>query len=225
MTDKIRVVIADDHAILRSGLRLLINSQSDMETVAVAGDFSEALKVCRETHPNVVMLDLNMPAGSSARAIASLVSETPGIRILVLTMHDDPAYLRAALAAGAHGYVLKKAADTELLVAIRAVAQGRSYVNVEFGSKKSVEVPQLKGSSSAAPIDTLSDREQKVFRLLAFGYTNQEIAEKLDLSVKTVESYRARLMTKLNCQTRAELTRCAVEAGLLKPGSDISDLG
>ncbi|MCE9603396.1 MAG: response regulator transcription factor [Planctomycetia bacterium] len=210
---KIRVVVADDHAVLRSGLRLLINTQADMEVVGEAGGFGETQRICRELRPDVLSLDLNMPDGPAAPTIETLARELPGMKILVLTMHDDAAYLKSSLAAGAHGFVVKKSADTELLSAIRALAQGRAFIDLE-------SITKAESSSAAEPASdslfaSLSEREREVFRQLALGHTNQAIADRLVLSVKTVESYRSRLMTKLGCRSRADLTRRAIEAGLL----------
>ncbi len=216
---KIRIVVADDHAVLRAGLRLLINTQPDMETVGEAGDFPEAVRVTGTAQPDILILDLTMPGGTGIQTVERLARECPKTRILVLTMHDDPSYLRTALAAGAFGYVVKKAADTELLSAIRAIAQGRAFVDLDVTGHR---VQSLLGDSSAegaeSPADQLSPREREVLELVAQGHTNQAIADKLFLSVKSVESYRARLMQKLGLRNRADLIRYAVEVGLLGPG-------
>lgn len=212
---KIRIVVADDHAILRSGLRLLLNSQPDLEVVGEAGSADDVRRVCEALQPDVVTLDWSMPGGTAVRNIEALLQSCPRTKILVLTMHDDPAYMRAALAAGAHGYVVKKGADVELLTAVRALAAGRSHLNVDLSrSRRPADPPSRRPSS---PLASLSERELEVFKLLALGHTNAEIGERLLLSVKTVESYRAKIMAKLRCSTRAELTRCALEAGLLDP--------
>jgi DNA-binding NarL/FixJ family response regulator len=217
---KTRVLVADDHAVLRAGLRLLIDTQPDMETVGEAGDFPEALRLARTARPDVLILDLTMPGGTGVKTIERLVKECPQARVLVLTMHDDPSYLRAALAAGAFGYVVKKAADSELLSAIRAVAQGRAFVDLDVsGGKMQTVLGNRDGDGAAAgPAAALSPREREVLGLLAQGHTNQVIADRLFLSVKTVESYRARLMQKLGLTNRADLFRYAVEIGLLGPG-------
>lgn len=220
---KTRVVVADDHAVLRSGLRLLINTQPDMEVIGEADSFPATFNVCEQQTPDVVTLDLNMPGGSGGRAISELKRVSPKTRVLVLTMHDDPSYLRAALAAGADGYIVKKAADTELLTAIRTVVKGRAYVNV---TQESAAIPPISLDISGAsrdknntPLDSLSDRERQVLMLVAQGYTNQAIADKIYLSVKTIESYRSRLMVKLGLQSRADLMRLAIETGLLNTDS------
>lgn len=214
---KTRVLIADDHAVLRAGLRMLLNAQPDMEVVDEAADSREALTKVRELRPHVLTLDLTMPGGGSVKLIEQIREECPQTRVVVLTMHDDPAYLRAVLAAGGAGYVVKSAADAELLTAIRATMQGRIYVNLPHregaaanaaGSASDRQLPQKAGMAS------LSLREREVLGYLGRGHTNQEIATKLFLSVKTVETYRARLLAKLGLKTRADLVRYAQEVGL-----------
>ncbi len=219
---KIRVIVADDHAVLRSGLKLLINSQSDMQVVGEAGSHDEALKEVRAIKPDVLTLDMTMPGGTAVRVIETLARECPMTRVVVLTMHDDAAYFRVAMAAGAFGYVVKKSADTELLDAIRAVARGRIYTQVQLATA-SDRLPVTTTSETKTDnnlLATLSDREREVLVMVAQGHTNQAVADKLDLSVKTVESYRARLMSKLGLRNRAELTQLAMEAGLLSAGSN-----
>jgi DNA-binding NarL/FixJ family response regulator len=211
---KIRVLVADDHAVLRSGLRLLINTQPDMEVVGEAGTFAETLEAVRKTKPEVISLDLEMPGGTGMKLIETLARDFPQSRILVLTMHHDPAYFRLALAAGAAGYVMKKSADSELLTAIRTVAKGRSYAQIELGSGQ-LPSPPVQKSTAMTSLESLSEREREVFEMVARGHTSQAIADKLFLSVKTVESYRARLMAKLGLQNRAELTQFAIDLGVL----------
>lgn len=218
--NKIRVVVADDHAVLRAGLRLLINTQPDLEVVGEAGDHRQALELSRNLRPNVLTLDMSMPAGNGIQVIQTLARELPEIRVLVLTMHDDPAYFRMALASGAVGYVCKTAADSELLTAIRSVAQGKVYTQLELSADNSAGWATVMGGSGRSPLEQLSEREQEVLQLLAQGFTNQAIADRLHLSVKTVESYRARLLTKLRMKSRAELTQFALESGLLKPAPE-----
>jgi two-component system response regulator NreC len=222
---KIRILVADDHAVLRAGLRLLINTQSDMEVLAEAGDFPEALQMTRVAKPDVLLLDLTMPGGNGFQVIERVSQEQAQTRILVLTMHDDASYLHAALAAGATGYVGKKVADAELLTAIRAVAQGRAFVDLDMTR---ANVQSMLGSRPAVggpvkPAVSLSQREREVLELLALGHTNQAVADRIFLSVKTVEGYRARLMQKLGLSSRADLTRYAVEMGLLAPGKFTSE--
>jgi len=213
---KIRVLIADDHAVLRTGLRMLLDAQSDMHVVGEAADGAEAVNRAAELHPDVVLLDLSMPGPPGTAVIERLVRLSPSPRVLVMTMHDDPAYLGAALHAGASGYVVKKAADVELLTAIRVVHRGGTFVNLtrpgEEGAADQSHPPRATAPRPAVP---LSRREVDVLRLLAQGHTNQEAARQLTLSVKTVETHRKRLTDKLGLKSRAELYRFAVEARLL----------
>ena len=219
---KIRVLIADDHAILRAGLRLLINGQPDMEVVGEAADGHEALRQARQANPNVLTLDLTMPGGGGLKALEGLRLACPQTRVLVLTMHEDPSYLRAALAAGASGYVAKSAVDAELLAAIRSIAQGRTFVTLTLNERGTHQVlgdqPTHTDLPPRPPVKLLSSREQEVLKLLAQGYTNQEVGTQLCLSVKTIETHRARLADKLGLRSRADLTRYALAMGLLDPG-------
>jgi DNA-binding NarL/FixJ family response regulator len=215
---EIRVLVADDHAILRSGLRLLISGQPDMEVVGEAGDFEQAIRLAKALRPDVVTLDLSMPGGAGLGAIEKLRAVAPGTRIVILTMHEDPAYVRSALAAGASGYLAKSAADSALIAAIRAVQRGRVFIEVQNReAMQALMTPDRVASEGPAPIAMLSAREREVLVLVAQGHTNQAIADRLSLSVKTVESYRARLMQKLGLTNRAELTRLAIDLGLVGP--------
>jgi len=211
---KIRVLLADDHAVLRAGLKLLVNHQHDMEVVAEAGSFGEAIRLAAIAKPDVITLDLTMPDGRGVDKIEQVCRACPMGKVLVLTMHDDPAYLRAALNSGASGYVVKKAADTELLGVIRAVHAGRVFVDLESHRARSATA-LVPGDNPRGAGDNLSERERTVLVRLAEGHTNQSIAEQLDLSVKTIESYRARVLKKLGLRSRADITRYAVEMGLL----------
>jgi two-component system, NarL family, response regulator NreC len=217
---KIRVLIADDHAIVRAGVRMLINHQPDMEIVGEAADGHEALCQARETNPDVLTLDLSMPGGGGLKILELVRRACPQTRVLVLTMHEDSSYLRAVLAAGGSGYVAKSAVDGELLAAIRSVAQGRTFVTINLSDSETQQVlgDRAIGTASAsrAPVQ-LSPRELEVLKLLAHGYTNQEVGTRLCLSVKTIETYRARIVDKLGLRSRADLTRYALEMGLLNP--------
>lgn len=215
----IRVFLADDHAVLRSGLRLLLESQDDMEVVGEAGDFASTFESLKKIHADVITLDLTMPGNQGLSAIQRIREIAPRTRVLVLTMHDDPAYLRTALAMGTAGYVVKSAADTELLSAIRAIHQGRVFIDAHSSTATGGLNPSISGRSEPL-IDALSSRERTVLELIAQGHTNQAVADRLDISVKTVESYRSRLMNKLGLKSRADLTRFAVENGLLVSGPD-----
>lgn len=206
---RIRVLIADDHAVLRTGLRMLIEAQSDMRVVGEAADGPEALSQARNLEADVVLLDLSMPGPPGTVTIERLVQLDPSPRVLVLTMHDDPAYLGSALRAGASGYVVKKAADVELLSAIRVVHGGGTVVNL---TRPGEEAPSHEALGQAK---LLSRREVEVLRLLAQGHTNQEAADLLAVSIKTIETHRKRLSDKLGLKSRAELFRYAVESRLL----------
>ena len=192
---KIRVLIVDDHAIVRAGLRMLINPQPDMEVVGEAADGHEALCQARAANPDVLTLDLTMPGGGGLKILERLRQACPQTRVLVLTMHEDPSYLRAALATGALGYVAKSAVDGDLLAAIRSVAQGRTFVAMKLNESETHQVLGDRatriGSAPRAPVQLLSPREQEVLKLLAQGYTNQEVGTRLCLSVKTIETHRA----------------------------------
>ncbi|MGD0484978.1 MAG: response regulator transcription factor [Gemmatimonadales bacterium] len=214
------VLIADDHAVLRAGLRLLLEAQPDMVVVGEAGDGSEVSRKARELRPDVVLMDLSMPGPPSGEAIRQVLRACPTTRVLVLTMHDDAAYATAALAAGAAGYVVKKVADTELLLAIRAVHSGRSFLDLTNTSGPPPHaVPKGAGAPRQPPKD-LSRREREVLRLLAQGHSNQAIADQIGVSVKTVETYRTRLREKLGLKGRAQLYRFAVESGILDTAPD-----
>ncbi len=224
MSGRIRVALADDHAILRSGLRLLLSSRPGIEVVGEAGTAAEAIRVVEEARPDILVLDLSMPGGSGIAAIAELRRRAPGTRILVLSMHDDRSYVQTALAAGASGYLAKAAADESLLAAVRAVHRGGFFVEVRDGGRDVYPPPRAE-PEEPGPLASLSRRERQVMVAVAAGHTNREVAEDLGLSVKTVESYRARLMQKLGLGSRAELTRLAVELGILSADRTPSDEG
>jgi two-component system response regulator NreC len=204
----IRLVLADDHAVVRSGLRMLLDSEPDFEVVAEASDVESAKRYVHGHHPKVLVLDLNMPGGSSLEAIPAIREESPGTQIVVLTMQQEPAFAREALGAGALGYVLKEAADDELVEAVRNAAVGESYLNPKRGARIASEPPP-------GPPDDLSEREVDVLRLIALGHTNAEIAQQLFLSVRTVETHRAHIQQKLRLSTRAELVSYAIKRGLI----------
>jgi two-component system, NarL family, response regulator NreC len=208
--EPIRIVIADDHAVVRSGLRMVLDSEHDIEVVAEAGDVPSALRAVRAYHPRVLVLDLNMPGEPSLQAIPRLLEEAPETAIVVLTMQQDPAYAREALRAGARGYVLKEAADAELVQAVRLATDGRTYLNPELGARMAAEPPP------SGPPDDLTERELEVLKLIALGHTNTEIAAHLFLSVRTIESHRAHIQQKVRRSTRAELVRYALDHGLIE---------
>jgi len=204
----IRVVIADDHAVVRRGLRQVLDAENDIEVVAEASDLADAQRYVRGHHPNVLVLDLNLPDGLSLGAIPDMRSEFPETQIVVLTMQNEPAYARQAIASGALGYVLKEAAEAELVEAVRRASQGDAYLNPRLGARVAAEPPP-------GPPDGLSDRELEVLRMIALGHTNAEIAGQLYLSVRTVETHRAHIQQKLRLATRAELVRYALEHRLV----------
>jgi two-component system, NarL family, response regulator NreC len=218
-THKIRVMIVDDHAILRAGLRMLVNAQADMEVVSEAPDGEKAVQEVLETKPDVTLLDLTMPRVGGMKALQEIARNCRGTRVLVLTMHDDPAYLRSALAAGASGYLLKRAVDSELIAAIRAVHRGGVFVDPRLASILVQDILDKKGTKAAAtqPINILSDRELQVLGLVARGYTSAQIAKQISVGVKTVETYRSRFAEKLELRTRSDVIRFAVQMGLLTP--------
>jgi len=205
------VVIADDHAVVRKGLRLLIDAEPGLRVVAEAGTAHDALRMAKAHRAGVLILDLNMPGGSSLEAIPKIREEAPMTAIVVLTMQNDPAFARQALQSGASGFVLKEAADDELLEAIRLASSGGTYLNPTLGARLAAQPPE-----PAGPPDDLSDRELSVLRLIALGHTNSEIATQLHLSVRTVESHRAHIQQKTRRSSRAELVHYALEHGLVE---------
>jgi two-component system response regulator NreC len=223
----VRVLIVDDHAVVRAGIRMLIDAQQDLQVVGEAEDAIEAVRKSRELDPDVVVMDVAMPGESGIKAIERMRGEGIRSRVLALTMHDDIAYLRAVLAAGGAGYVIKRAGDAELLAAIRTVSQGRTYVSVSLGELGPSDLeaalqqtPASKSTAEPSGLQRLTKREREVLILLAQGHTNREAAERLCLSVKTVETHRARIGDKLGLRSRADLIRFALEVGLLTDSRD-----
>jgi two-component system, NarL family, response regulator NreC len=210
-TGGMTIVLADDHTLVRTGLRMLLDAQDGLQVVAEAGDVAEAVRKVRAYKPDVLVLDLSMPGGPSLAAFPSLQEASPRTAIVVLTMEDEPRFARAAMRAGALGFVLKEAADTELVEAVNAAAAGLRYLNPQLGGLIAAEPEE-----SAALPDGLSEREGEVLRLVALGYTNAEIAQKLFLSVRTVESHRAHIQQKSGATTRAGLVAYAREHDLLE---------
>jgi two-component system, NarL family, response regulator NreC len=207
----ITIVLADDHAVVRSGLRMLLEAEQDIEVVAEAGDVDAARRTVLGYKPNVLVLDLNMPGGSSLEAIPAMIDSSPATAIVVLTMQEDPAFAREALRAGATGYVLKQAAGTELVQAVRAAAGGGSWLNPELGARMA-SAP----AGPTGPPGDLTERELDVLRLIALGHTNNEIAGQLYLSVRTVETHRSHIQQKLGVSRRAELVRYALDNDLIE---------
>lgn len=211
---RITVLLADDHAVLRAGLRALLAAQAGLEVVGEASHGAEAVRLAQALRPDVVVMDIGMPGVNGIDATARIKRDLPPAKVLILSMHDDQGYLRQVLRAGASGYVLKKAADTELLAAIQAAARGEVYLDPALAKVLMDEVMAPQATRREAP--ALSGRERDVLRLVARGHTNQQVADRLCISVKSVETYKARLMEKLSLRGRAELVRYALQQGLLK---------
>lgn len=207
---EIRILVADDHVVLRTGLRMLLNAQPDIKVVGEAGNGSEVLQLAAALQPDLILLDLSMPGLGGLETLPLLRKVVPSTRILILTMHDDESYLRQALHEGVAGYVLKKAADSELIAAIHAVMRGELYVHPSLTRILLEDLLPDKPSAIENPWELLSDREKEVLELVARGHTSAQIAEKLNLSPKTVETYRGRGMEKLGLRTRAALVQFAI---------------
>lgn len=209
------IVLADDHVIVRNALRVLLEAEDEFEVVAEAGAVDEAVRKVLAYKPRVIVLDLSMPGGSSLDAIPKMLTSSPGTAIVVLTMEDEPRFAREALRVGALGFVLKEAAHTELVEAVRAARQGLRYLNPQLGGLIAAQPETL-----ARPPDNLTEREVEILRLVALGHTNAEISEQLYLSVRTVESHRAHIHQKVGRTTRSELVAYAREHGLADHGPD-----
>jgi two-component system response regulator NreC len=209
--ETITIVLADDHPVVRSGLRMLLEAEDDIEVLAETGDVDSTRRSVLGHKPAVLVLDLNMPGGSSLEAIPAMAESSPGTAVVVLTMQEDPAFAREALQAGARGYVLKQAAGTELVQAIRAAAGGGTWLNPELGARMAAAP-----TTPSGPPGDLTERELDVLRLIALGHTNNEIAQQLYLSVRTVETHRAHIQQKLGMSSRAELVRYALDNDLIE---------
>jgi two-component system response regulator NreC len=208
----IRILLVDDHAVVRSGLRRVLEAELDIDVVAEAGSAADAVLEARARKPDVIVMDVVMPGTSGIEATPSVLHEAPDAKVLVLSMQDDPRYVREAFAAGASGYILKEAADTDVVEAVRQVANGNRYLHPALGARVMASEARQRQEAEADP---LSEREREVLRMLALGHTNQEIAQMLYISVRTAESHRAHIMQKLRLSTRAELVRYALAHGLL----------
>ncbi len=208
--EQITIVLADDHEIVREGIKLVLDAEPDMEVIAEAGDVESAARRVKGHRPAILVLDLSMPGEASLPAIPEIIESSPGTTIVVLTMQNEPAFAREALRAGAKGFVVKHAAARELVQAIRTVAGGGTYINPQLGARVAAEPSTTKG-----PPGNLTEREAEILGLIALGYTNPEIADKLFLSVRTVETHRANVQQKLKLNKRSDLVRYALEHGLL----------
>jgi two-component system, NarL family, response regulator NreC len=209
---EITVVLADDHNVIRAGLRAMLEAEDDLRVIGEASDAASAQKLVRDRRPSVLVLDLQMPGAEPASDVPALREAVPGTAIVVLTMQSDPRLARELLRAGASGYVLKQAAERQLTAAIRAAAAGGTYIDPELGG----QVAQL----GADPLETLGERDRELLRLLALGHTNREIGEKLFLSVRAVEVNRAKLLETLGLETRPELVRFAIANGIIDTDGD-----
>jgi DNA-binding NarL/FixJ family response regulator len=209
-----RILIADDHGIVRGGLKLLLDRQPDMEVVAEAADGVDALETALAVRPDVCVLDVQMPRMTGLQAAREIRAHAPGIGVLILSMHDDQRYVFEALKAGAQGYVLKREADQDLVTAVRAVARGDSFLT---NAAETSLIREWMDDESTGPREPLSPREQEVVKLIAEAFTNKEIAETLHLAEKTVESHRANVLRKLGMRDRVELVRYAIRRGLVEP--------
>jgi len=211
----LKILLADDHPIVREGLKTLIMTQPDMEVIGEASDGQEACQQASLLQPDLVIMDISMPGLSGTQATERLCRECPKVKVLVLTIHEDKGYIRQLLAAGAAGYVLKRAAGEELIHAIRVVSAGRTYLDPDMAGKVVTGFVRRTGESLPTKGPSLSDRELEIAKLTASGHSNKEIGNLLDLSVKTVETYRTRGMEKLGLSSRVDLVRYAVQQGWL----------
>ena len=213
---KLRVVLADDHAVVREGLRAMIDRQSDMEVVGEAADGRAAVEVAERLKPDVVVMDLSMPVLSGARATRELVWRNPDVKVLALTVHEERSYLRELLEAGAAGYVLKRGAGDELVQAIRRIAQGGRYIDAQLMPDVLDRFTRVPGTEGRREPRTLTPREEEIMRLIARGHSTKEIAAQLSVSVKTLETHKARATEKLDIHNRAGIVRYALQQGWLK---------
>jgi DNA-binding NarL/FixJ family response regulator len=215
MAAKLRIVLADDHNVIRAGLRALIDAQADMEVIGEAADGEAACRLARELGPDVTVMDVSMPLLGGAAATERIRRERPDVKVLALTVHEDRGYLHQLLQAGAAAYLLKRAAADELIHAIRAVARGGSYLDPVLTGKVLSGLAGRSNASSLIAVHPLSDREEEVLRLISRGFTNREIAAQLDVSIKTVETHKARSMEKLGLRSRAAIVKHAIRQGWL----------
>jgi two-component system, NarL family, response regulator NreC len=216
LPEPIRVALCDDHGVVRSGLRHILDDEDDIVVVGDAGNAEDAVAIARAERPDVFVMDLGLPGTGGITATRQVREASPSTVVLILTVHDDVGYLRKAFDAGASGYLVKEAADVELVQAVRTVAAGGQYVHPSLGA--ALLAPETAHPKLAGPGGELSEREQEVLRLIALGLTNAEIGERLYVSVRTVETHRAHIHQKLNLKTRAELVGFARDAGLLEEG-------
>jgi len=210
MSEKIRILIAEDHQTVREGIKLLVNNQPDMEVIGEAGDGDIAIKMAQELKPDLVLMDISMPSLNGLKATKRLRSMQPNIKIITLTRHTDDGYLQQLISAGSNGYVLKQSAPTELINAIRTIAAGNSYLDPSLTRKVMGGYVNRAASLRGDGKGELTDREAEVLRLIALGYSNKEIGAQLDLSVKTIEAHKANAMRKLGISSRIDIVRYAI---------------
>ena len=210
----LNVVLAEDHATVREGIKMLVNAQTDMRVIGEAADGAAAIKKVREKRPDILVMDISMPEMNGLKATRKLKAEFPDVKILTLTRHADDSFLEQLISAGANGYVLKQSAPAELINAIRAIGSGKSYLDSSLAGKvmSSIAGRKLRGDQSGE----ISDREREVLRLIALGYANKEIASQQGLSVKTVEAHKANAMRKMNMTGRIDIVRYAILQGWLE---------
>lgn len=215
---KIRVLIADDHTIVREGIRMILTSQPDIEVVGEAANGQEAIDLTRKLRPDVVVMDISMPGVSGIHATKTIKAEMPEVNVLALTMHEDETYVFQLLKAGASGYVLKRGAASDLVNAVRAASKGEAFLYPSV-AKAVVQdyLQRVEAGEERERWDGLTQREREILKLIAEGYTNQEIAQKLYISVKTVQTHRAHILEKLGLHDRTELVRYAIRKGLIEP--------
>ncbi len=212
----IPILIADDHGVLRAGLRALLSAESDLEVVADADNGTDALKLAKKLQPEVVLLDVNMPGLGGIEVTKKLKEILPEAKVLILTVHEDESLFQEAIQAGASGYIIKRAVESELIDAIRAVKRGDLYVHPAMTRALLREISPTQSSNNDTPVESLTKREIDVLKLIAQGHTNRQTAEQLNISVRTVESHRANLMGKLDIHSRVELVRYAKEHGFIE---------
>jgi DNA-binding NarL/FixJ family response regulator len=219
LADPIRVALCDDHAVVRSGLRRILDDEADIEVVGEAGNATDAVAVAAAEQPDVFVMDLGLPGTNGIDATRQVLAASPATAVLVLTVHDDVAYLRRAFDAGARGYLVKDAADVELVLAVRRVASGDEYVHPSLGA--ALLAPEAASARPSGPGGELSEREIDVLRMVALGHTNSDIAAELYVSVRTVETHRAHVQQKLGLKARADLVRVARDFGLIDDSLDL----
>jgi|SRR5215213_3589643 len=214
--DKLRIILAEDHETVREGLKLIVNSQADMEVIGEANNGSAAIKLARELAPDIVVMDISMPELNGLKATKKLKQVCPNVKVLTLTRHTDDAYLQQLIQAGASGYVLKQSAPTELIRAIHTISEGKSYLDPALTNKVMGGYASRAASLRGTKKSDLTDREAEVLRMIAWGYSNKEIAARMDISVKTVEAHKANAMQKMDMRSRIDIVRYAILQGWLQ---------